>query len=98
MNDGPWAVKDKDEARAVLTHWLNSPQANVNPLPVKFAIRLQDGAFVNSNPNMTSKLYGLGLGIFRVRLANGPYQWEDSQPYPYPSPAEIEDVLRAVIG
>ena len=95
--NGPWAVQDKSEAYAVVMQWLGSPEANVNPMAVQRCIVLKDGAFMNSDPGMTRKLYGLGLGFFRHRLADGPFRW--------PQPAlsrhtiqQLEEVARAVVG
>jgi hypothetical protein len=95
--NGPWAVQDKSEAYAVVMQWLGSPEANVNPMAVQRCIVLKDGAFMNSDPGMTRKLYGLGLGFFRHRLADGPFRW------PQPAPSrhtiqQLEEVARAVVG
>src|SRR5262245_11829114 len=97
LRNGPWNVTGKTEAYAVLMHWLESPEANINPLAVKRFITLQDGAFMNSDPGMIRKLYGLGLGFFRHRLAEGPFRW----PAPGPvmnSRQQLEEVARAVVG
>ena len=95
--NGPWTVRDKDEARAVLLEWLRSPQANINPAAVKRFITLTDGTFTNSDPGMIRKLCGLGLGFFRRRLSKGPYQWSEAGPQRH-SDQEIEDVVRSVLG
>ena len=96
-SNGPWTVADKSEAYAVMMHWLKSPEANVNPMAVKAFISLKDGAFVNTDPGMTRKLCGLGLGFFRHRLAGGPFRWPAPGPTLYPD-QQLEDVGRAVVG
>jgi len=96
-SNGPWTVSDKVEAHAIVMHWLGSPEANVNPMAVKAFITLKDGAFTNSDPGMTRKLCGLGLGFFRHRLGGGAFRW------PAPGPTmdslqQLEDVARIVVG
>jgi len=96
-SNGPWTVSDKVEAHAIVMHWLGSPEANVNPMAVKAFITLKDGAFTNSDPGMTRKLCGLGLGFFRHRLGGGAFRW----PAPGPtmdSVQQLEDVARIVVG
>jgi len=95
--NGPWNVTGKPEAYAVLMHWLESPEANVNPLAVSRFITLQDGAFINSDPGMIRKLCGLGLGFFRHRLAKGPFQWPAPGPVLH-SRQQLEEVARALVG
>ena len=95
--NGPWTVKDKSHAYAVVMQWLRSPQANVNPMAVKRFVTLKDGEFINSDPGMIRKLCGLGLGFFREQLAGGPFQWDDSGPL-RDSLQELEDVARTVVG
>jgi len=95
--DGPWTVKDKSHASAVVMEWLRSPQANVNPMAVKAFVTLKDGAFTNSDPGMVRKLCGLGLGFFRHQLEGGPFHWEDSGP-PRNTQQELEEVARTVVG
>src|SRR5262245_33755973 len=96
-HNGPWSVTDKSEAYAVVMHWLGSPEANVNPMAVKQFINLKDGAFTNSDPGMTRKLCGLGLGFFRHRLAGGPFRWPEPGPVMH-SKQQLEEVARAVVN
>lgn len=95
--DGPWKVTDKSEAHAVLMRWLESPEANVNPMAVRRFIKLQDGAFINGDPGMTRKLCGLGLGFFRHRLADGPFRWPAPGPVMYAT-QQLDEVARGVVG
>jgi len=95
--DGPWKVSDKSEAYSVLMHWLESPEANVNPTAVSRFITLQDGAFINGDPGMKRKLCGLGLGFFRHRLAEGPFRWPAPGPVMY-TRQQLEEVARGVVG
>ena len=95
--NGPWTVKDKSHAYAVVMQWLRSPQSNVNPMAVKAFVALKDGAFTNSDPGMVRKLCGLGLGFFREQLPGGPFHWDDSEPL-RETLQELEAVTRAVVG
>jgi len=97
VRNGPWNVKDKSEAYSVLMHWMESPEANVNPIAVQRFITLKDYAFASSDPGMTRKLCGLGLGFFRHRLAGGHFQWRAPGPVMY-SKQQLEEVARAVVG
>lgn len=97
VGNGPWKVRDKAEAYSVLMHWLESPEANVNPLAVKRFIHLQDDELVNSDPGMVRLLHGLGLGFFRHRLANGPFRWPAPGPVMH-SRQQLEEVARDVVG
>jgi len=95
--NGPWTVTDTAEAHDIVMHWLGSPEANVNPMAVKQFITLKDGAFTNSDPGMTRKLCGLGLGFFRHRLKGGPFRWPEAGPTMY-SVEQLEEVARVVVG
>jgi hypothetical protein len=97
VQKGPWTVKNKSEAEAILMHWLQSWEANVAPMAVKRFIALKDGAFVNTDPGMDRKLCGLGLGFFRERLKDGPFRWEQSDPSWNP-PQLLQDVVKTVLG
>jgi hypothetical protein len=97
VRNGPWDVKDKSEAYSVMMHWMESPEANINPMAVQRFITLKDCAFANSDPGMTRKLCGLGLGFFRHRLAGGPFQWPKPGPVMH-SRQQLEEVARAVVG
>lgn len=97
VRGGPWNVTDKSEAYAILMHWMESPEANINPLAVQRFITLKDGAFANSDPGMTRTLCGLGLGFFRHRVAGGPFHWRPPGPVMY-SRQQLEDIARAVVG
>jgi hypothetical protein len=102
---GPWDVKDKPEAEAILKQWLSSAQANINPMAVKQlwtlkGLRFEDAGTDEQRRRMGGgldrKLYGLALGYFRHRLAGGPFQWNEPPAYGY-SEAVFEDVRRAVV-
>ena len=94
--NGPWEVTDKSEAYAVVMQWLESREANVNPMAVKRFIAMKDGVFTNTDPGMTRKLCGLGLAFFRHRLAAGPFRWSEPGPSMYPI-QQLEEVARAVV-
>ena len=66
-------------------------------MAVRRFISWQDGAFINSDPGMTRKLCGLGLGFFRHRFAGGPFRWPEPGPVMYPQ-AQLEEVARGVVG
>jgi len=95
--NGPWQVTDTSEAYAVVMQWLRSPEANVNPMAVKRFIALKDGAFMNSDPGMTRKLCGLGLGFFRHRLAGSPFRWPEPDSSRH-AIQQLAEVARAVVG
>lgn len=95
--NGPWKVKDRSEAFAVLMNWLGSPEANVNPMAVKRFVALADDELTNSDPGMVRKLCGLGLGFFRHRLAGGPFRWPEAGPSRN-TPQELEAVARGIVG
>ena len=92
-----WDAKAETDTSFGNQRYLGTIEANVNPLAVKRFIGLKDGAFRNSDPGMTRKLCGLGLGFFRHRLGGGPFRW----PAPGPtmnSEQQLEDVARVVVG
>jgi hypothetical protein len=77
--DGPWKVEDKSEAFKVLMHWMQSKQANINPMAVKNFIKLDESRFIDSGLGR-DQLCGLGLGYFRHRLADTCFRWEAPDP------------------
>lgn len=98
LKKGPWAATSKEEAIAVLVHWFASPEANVNPLAVRYFFRFRDGEFVNTDPKMDNKLPGLGLGFFRHRLAGSPFRWTTGPLQGPHTMAELEQIAREVVG
>ena len=105
VNRGPWEVRDKTEAFAILMEWMSSFQANINPAAVKAMLALRDLRFAQPEgqaawkgvANLDDKLYGLALGYFRHRLAGGPFHWHEAIPTGH-STESLEAVARAVIG
>jgi hypothetical protein len=94
--NGPWRPRDDAEARAVVLEWLASPEANINPRAVEHFVRFADGAFVTHDEDMARRLYGLGLGFFRRRLADGPFHWA-AGPSRHAA-AELEAVARKIVA
>jgi len=103
--EGPWKVENKSEAFEVLMQWMQSKQANVNPMAVKHFIQLNESRFVDSGLGK-DRLCGLGLGFFRHRLAGMCFQWEPPDPFyvnyvnqkRLPGQESPEDVAREVTG
>ncbi len=95
--NGPWRVHDSSEAFSVAMNWLQSPEANINPMAVQRFISLKNGVFVNDDPGMTRKMWGLGMGFFRHRLAASPFGWPEPGPTMY-SREQLEETARAVVG
>jgi hypothetical protein len=95
--NGPWPVKDRGDAFDLVMTWIQSPQANINPMAVGRFVSVRDGAFVNSDAGMVRKLCGLGLAYFRRRLPDGPYQWSDPGVSRH-SVQQLEQVAHAIAG
>lgn len=66
-------------------------------MAVKQFITLKDGEFTNRDPGMVRLLFGLGLGFFRHRLADGAFQWSEPGLLRHPK-QQIEELVRAVVG
>ena len=94
--NGPWKVKDKSEAYAVLMQWLLSPEANINPAAVQRFMTWGDLAFFTNDDGMIRRIHGLALGFFRHRLAGGPFRWPEPKPSMYPLP-QLEEVASTVV-
>jgi hypothetical protein len=102
---GPWNVRDKAEAEAILQIWMGSLQANINPMAVRQLWTLRSLTFDHAGTDeqrgrmggtLDRKLCGLALGYFRHRLQGGPFQWHEG-PDPFNTPEAIEEVVRAVV-
>jgi hypothetical protein len=77
--NGPWRVEDKSEAFQVLMRWMESKQANINPMAVKHFIKFTESAFVDTGIG-PDHLCGLGLGFFHHRLTGTCFLWEPPNP------------------
>jgi hypothetical protein len=106
--NGPWRVQDKSEAFQVLMRWMESKQANINPMAVKHFIKFTASAFADTGIGQ-DRLCGLGLGFFQHRLTGTCFQWEPpdrayakytNQPgVPgLPRQESPEEVARAILG
>ena len=104
---GPWDVKDREEAEAILMLWLSSPQANINIRAVQQLWTLRGLRFEDSGTDeqrrgmggaLGRKLCGLALGYFRHRLAGGPFRWDETGGYMPTSEAERRAVAQAVMN
>jgi len=95
--NGPWKVKDRAEAADILMQWMKSSSANINSMAVKRFIRFKNDELVNTDSAMERKLYGLGLGFFKQRLAGGPFNWGPPGIQRHPDQT-YEDVVKSVLA
>jgi len=96
-NNGPWTAVDREEAHAILMHWLLSREANINPGAVKHFVTLKNLTFHTDDAGMIRRFHGLALGFFRQRLAGGPFHWPEPKAWFDPL-AALEDAARTVVG
>lgn len=97
VRKGPWNAASREEAIAIAVRWFASPEANVNPLAVRYFFRFRDGQFVNSDPKMDRQLPGLGLGFFRQRLAGSSFRWTTGPSQGIYTLAQLEEMARDVV-
>ena len=85
--------------------WMQSKQANTNPMAVKHFIKLDESRFIDSGLG-SDMLCGLGLWFFRYRLADKCFQWEAPDPIyvnylnekVLPGQESAEEVARKITG
>lgn len=96
VTPGPWKVKSKAEAHAIIVEAVTSPTSNINGRAVGDAIVLEGKQLVNHEPKLADKIYALGLGFFRHRMAGGPFRW--TEPYESDRRSYAEAVADVVVS
>jgi hypothetical protein len=101
LSKGPFTVRSRDEAAAIVEIWIKSAEGNVNPDYVKTVLKLAGDRFNFSQEQDNRRLCGLGLGYFRHRFDKGPFTWNRELPPGYAAlcpPEKVEQVLAACLG
>ena len=101
LSKGPFTVRSRDEAAAIIKIWITSFEANVNPDYVTTVQKLTGDRFSFSQEQDNRRLCGLGLGYFRHRFFKGPFTWERELPPGFAAlcpPEKVQQVLSACIG
>jgi len=100
---GPWEARDRDEAAAVVRDVLDRRSANINAAFIKVAVRVDGGRIVTAPAydQPPSKHFALGMALFRLRFANGPWDVKTVAAVDYygmMTEADKDAVMASVLG
>jgi hypothetical protein len=103
LSNGPWVARDRDEAAAVVRNMLDRRSANINEAFVRVAVRVEGGRIVTqpSFDQPPTKHFALGMELFRLRFANGPWDVKTVSAVDYYgmlTEAQKDEVMKAVLG